>query len=102
MCGIGFFSKFMKKFFILVLGIFALLGCSSQDNWTAFYYPNENDLEYFTKQSGFIDREACSDYLLNLLDSLGDEYKTSSHVECGKNCELNIELRKFVCDEKFE
>ena len=87
----------MKKI-ILLIPVFLLSGCYKPDNWTAFYYPDFNYKDYFTKQSGFIDLQACKDYAYNLGVADPENLATWDY-ECGKNCEYDSELKWYSCEE---
>lgn len=91
----------MKKLF-LVPFLFLLVGCNKVDNWTAIYYPDKNDLDFYTKQSGWIDLEACQDNAMYLGTENGLVGLENGTYECGKNCEFNLDLEMFICEETIK
>lgn len=88
------------KHLLLIPVLFVLVGCNNPDNWTAFYYPQKDDLSIYTKQSGLIDFEACRDYIWNLSEERDADGEYD--YECGKNCELDLALETYICEETIK
>ena len=77
----------MKKLLIIIISTILLTGCSFTQEWTAFYYPDKNDVGNSSKwktQSGFKTVEDCRSWVMQ---TAGDN--TTFDYECGLNCKID-------------
>lgn len=82
----------MKKFLVVLMLIF-LCGCSLKDSWTAFYYPNLDNLSVYEMSPDLDSLEECRDWIDDIAS-----YNINYDYECGKNCKYKKDYGMYVCE----
>ncbi|MBU2509664.1 hypothetical protein KKE33_04805 [Patescibacteria group bacterium] len=85
----------MNKLFLLIIPVLFLMGCSSQEDWTGFYYPdadNIGDESSWVIQPGFESLEECRDWVNDV--SVGNH---NFDYECGYDCRYNKDFGASIC-----
>lgn len=85
------------RLFFAALMLALLPGCLFQEEWTAFVYPNANDLSSHQEFGPFSSFPDCQVAAINNLRGRG--LATKGDYECGLNCEYNAEWRTRICEE---
>lgn len=94
--------KIVPAFCLLFLSAVALSGCSLNERWQGFYYPDGclvcEDKYVYSPQ--FDDRASCISWAKNLKQQRNNP---DDDFECGKNCKAPDRVGGlYVCDETVD
>lgn len=85
------------RFIYGALALSLLSGCFFDEEWTAFVYPNAQDLSEHQEFGPFSSFEDCQIAAIHNLRSRGLAMK--GDYECGLNCEYKQEWQTSICEE---
>jgi len=85
------------RFIYAVLTLSLLTGCFFEEEWTAYVYPDANDLSRSQQYGPFSSFEDCQIAAINNLRGRG--LATKGDYECGLNCEYKPEWQTSICEE---
>lgn len=95
----------MKYIISLILLIIVLSGCSSEKEWTAFVYPDIEDIPSPDQAENYIvgkhdTFESCQQAAINLLRYNNEQSGKQGDYQCGYECTHKKEYGNLlVCEE---
>ena len=84
--------------FTVLLALWALLsGCLFEEEWTAFVYPDANNLLVHSEAGPFASFAECQAAAIGTLRGKG--LASVGDYECGLNCKYDPEWQASTCEE---
>ncbi len=89
----------MKKFKLsfLVILLLALSGCSNEERWEGFVYPDKGNLQIQRSPGEFKSLKDCENASWAMLKSMDALQK--GYFDCGKNCKSEAGFFDRTCEE---
>ncbi|MDD3597177.1 hypothetical protein [Sulfuricurvum sp.] len=95
----------MKYITTLILIVVGISGCSSEKEWTAFVYPdienipNADQTEYYIIGK-FTSFESCQQSAIDQVRFNNEKYGKQGDYQCGSNCQHKEEFGSLlICEE---